>query len=126
MKSIIKETIGSDAQKLTNIIKKLTTENALLIAENHDLQQAVCIEKNHRRHKKPLFENLDIDDDVKEIFFNSKKIQRTQKHQTQRDQDAQQAVAQKTEERHQKKLKKQQKQHLIVKRRIAHKERQVK
>lgn len=126
IKSIIKETIGSDAQKLINIIEKLTTENALLIAENHDLQQAVCFEKNHRRHKKSLFENLNIDDDVKEIFFNFKKIQRTQKHQTQRDQDAQQAAAQKTEERHQKELKKQQKQHLIVKRRIVHEERQMK
>ena len=34
MKLVVGEVIGSNARKLANTIDKLTTENALLVAEN--------------------------------------------------------------------------------------------
>jgi len=38
MKSVVEETIDSQARKLNNTIEKLTTDVALLKAENEDLR----------------------------------------------------------------------------------------
>ena len=38
MKSIVGEVIGQDTRKLANTIEKLTTENALLVAETEGLR----------------------------------------------------------------------------------------
>jgi hypothetical protein len=55
MKSVVEEAIDSQARKLNNTIEKLTTDVALLKAENEDLRRTVRIERSRRRREKSLF-----------------------------------------------------------------------
>ncbi len=75
MKSVVKEVIDSKARKLNNTMKKLTTDVALLKAENEDLRWTVRIERSCRRREKSLFDDLEINDEAKKMFFCSNKIQ---------------------------------------------------
>ena len=75
MKSIVKEVIDSKAHKLNNTMKKLTTDVILLKAENENLRRTVRIERSRRRRGKSLFNDLEINDEAKGVFFSSNKIQ---------------------------------------------------
>ncbi len=77
MKSVVEEAIDSQARKLNNTIEKLTTDVALLKAENEDLQWTVRIERSCRQHEKSLFDDLEVNDETKRMFFSSNKIQAT-------------------------------------------------
>ncbi len=81
MKSVVEEVIDSKARKLNNMMKKLTTDVALLKAENEDFQWTVRIERSRRRREKPLFDDLEINDEAKKVFFSSNKIQATRDRQ---------------------------------------------
>jgi len=74
MKLIVEEIIDSKARKLNNTMKKLTTNVAFLKAKNEDLRQTICIERSCRRREKPLFDDLEINDETKRVFFSSNKI----------------------------------------------------
>ncbi len=80
MKSVVEEAIDSQARKLNNTIEKLTTDVALLKAENEDLRWTVRIERSRRRSEKSLFDDLEINDETKKMFFSSNKIQTTHDH----------------------------------------------
>ncbi len=96
MKSVVEKVIGSKARKLNNTMKKLTTDVALLKAENEDLRWTVRIERSCRRRDKSLFDDLEVNDEAKRVFFSSNKIQVTRDHQIQRIEEKQQAAIQKT------------------------------
>ena len=118
MKSVVEEAIDSQARKLNNTIEKLTTDVTLLKAENEDLQRTVCIERSRRRREKPLFDDLEVNDEAKKMFFSSNKIQTTRDHQIQRIEEKQQAAIQKAKEKKQRKLRKLEKQRLIAERKM--------
>ena len=118
MKSVVEEAIDSQARKLNNMIEKLTTDVALLKAENEDLRRTVCIERSCRRREKSLFDDLKINDEAKRMFFSSNKIQTTRDRQIQRIEEKQQAAIQKAKEKKQRKLRKLEKQRLIAERKM--------
>jgi len=126
MKSVVEEVIGSKARKLYNTMKKLTTDVALLKAENEDLQWTVRIERSRRRREKSLFDDLEINDETKRVFFSSNKIQATRDCQIQRIEEKQQAAIQKTEEKKQRKLRKLEKQRLIAERKVKREKKKTK
>ncbi len=126
MKSVVEEVIGSKAHKLNNTMKKLTTDVALLKAENEDLQWTVRIERNHRRREKSLFDDLEVNDEAKKVFFSSNKIQTTRDHQIQRIEEKQQAAIQKTKEKKQRKFRKLEKQRLIAERKMKREKKKTK
>ncbi len=80
MKSVVEKVIDLKACRLNNTMKKLTTNVALLKAENENLQWTVCIERSCRRRDKFLFDNLKINDETKRMFFSFNKIQMTHDH----------------------------------------------
>ncbi len=80
MKSVVEKVIGLKARRLNNTMKKLTTDVAFLKAENEDLRWTVRIERSCRRHDKSLFDDLEINDETKKMFFSSNKIQATRDH----------------------------------------------
>ncbi len=80
MKSVVEEVIGLKARKLNNTMKKLTTDVALLKAENEDLQWTVRIKRSCRWREKSLFDDLEINNETKKMFFSSNKIQTTHDH----------------------------------------------
>ncbi len=126
MKSVVEEAIDSQARKLNNTIEKLTTDVALLKAENEDLRRIVRIEKSRRRREKPLFNDLEINDEAKRMFFSSNKIQATRDYQIQRIEEKQQAAIQKTKEKKQRKLRKLEKQRLIAERKVKREKKKAK
>ncbi len=126
MKLVVEEVINSKARKLNNTMKKLTTDVALLKAENEDLQWTVRIERNRRRREKSLFDDLEINDEAKRVFFSSNKIQATRDRQIQRIEEKQQAAIQKTEEKKQRKLRKLEKQRLIAERKMKREKKKTK
>ncbi len=126
MKSVVEEVIDSKARKLNNTMKKLTTDVALLKAENKDLWWTVRIERSCRRREKSLFDDLKINDETKRVFFSSNKIQTTRDHQIRRIEEKQQAAIQKTEEKKQRKLRKLEKQRLIAERKMKRKKKKMK
>ncbi len=126
MKSVVEEAIDLQACKLNNTIEKLTTDVALLKAENEDLQWTVRIERSCRRREKSLFDDLEINDEAKRVFFSSNKIQTTCDHQIQRIEEKQQAAIQKTEEKKQRKLRKLEKQRLIAERKMKREKKKTK
>ncbi len=81
MKLVVEEVIDSQAHKLNNTIEKLTTDVALLKAENENLQWTIRIERSCRRREKSLFDDLEINNETKKMFFSSNKIQTTCDHQ---------------------------------------------
>ncbi len=81
MKSVVQEAIDLQACKLNNMIEKLTTDVAFLKAENEDLQWTVRIERSCRRREKSLFDDLEVNDETKRMFFSSNKIQMTRDRQ---------------------------------------------
>jgi len=101
MKSVVEEAIDSQAHKLNNTVEKLTTDVALLKAENEDLRRTVRIERSCRRREKPLFDDLGVNDEAKGVFFSPNKIQATRDRQIQRIEEKQQAAIQKTKEKKQ-------------------------
>ncbi len=126
MKSVVEEVIDSKARKLNNTMKKLTTDVALLKAENEDLRWTVCIERSRRWREKSLFDDLEINDEAKKVFFSSNKIQATRDRQIQRIEEKQQAAIQKTEEKKQRKLRKLEKQRLIAERKVKREKKKTK
>ena len=118
MKSVVEEAIDSQARKLNNMIEKLTTNVTLLKAENKNLQWTVCIERSCRWREKSLFDDLEINDETKRMFFSSNKIQATCDCQIQRIKEKQQAAIQKTKEKKQWKFRKLEKQRLIAERKM--------
>ncbi len=126
MKLVVEEVIGSKAGKLNNTMKKLTTDVALLKAENKDLRRTVRIERSRRRREKPLFDDLKVNDEAKKVFFSSNKIQAARDHQIQRIEEKQQAAIQKAEEKKQRKLRKLEKQRLIAERKVEREKKKAK
>jgi len=126
MKSVVEEAIDSQARKLNNTIEKLTTDVALLKAENEDLRRTVRIERSCRRREKPLFDDLGVNDEAKGMFFSPNKIQAARDHQIQRIEEKQQAAIQKAEEKEQRKLRKLEKQRLIAERKVEREKKKAK
>ncbi len=126
MKSVVEEAIGSQARKLNNTIEKLTTDVALLKAENEDLRRTVRIERSCRRREKPLFDDLEVNDEAKGVFFSPNKIQTARDRQIQRIEEKQQAAIQKAEEKEQRKLRKLEKQRLIAERKVEREKKKAK
>ena len=56
-------------------MKKFTTNVTLLKTENENLQRTVRIKRSRRRREKSLFNDLEINDEAKGVFFSSNKIQ---------------------------------------------------
>jgi len=109
MKSVVEEAIGSQARKLNNTVEKLTTDVALLKAENENLRWTVRIERSRRRREKPLFDDLEVNDEAKRVFFSSNKIQTTRDHQIQRIEEKQRLIAERKVKREKKKTKQEKK-----------------
>ncbi len=126
MKSVIEEAIDLQAHKLNNTIEKLTTDVALLKAENEDLRRTVRIERSCRRREKSLFDDLEVNDEAKKMFFSSNKIQAVHDHQIQRIEEKQQAAIQKAKEKKQRKLRKLEKQRLIAERKVKREKKKTK
>jgi len=126
MKSVVEEAIDSQARKLNNTIEKLTTDVALLKAENEDFRRTVRIERSRRRREKSLFDDLKINDEAKRMFFSSNKIQTTRDRQIQRIEEKQQAAIQKAKEKKQRKLRKLEKQRLIAERKMKREKKKAK
>ncbi len=63
-----------------NTVEKLTTDVALLKAENEDLRRTVRIERSRRRREKSLFDDLEVNNEAKRVFFSFNKIQMTRDH----------------------------------------------
>ncbi len=126
MKSVVEEAIGSQARKLNNTVEKLTTDVALLKAENEDLRRTVRIERSRRRREKPLFDDLGVNDEAKGVFFSSNKIQAARNRQIQRIEEKQQAAIQKAKEKEQRKLRKLEKQRLIAERKVKREKKKAK
>jgi len=80
MKLVVEEAIDSQARKLNNTVEKLTTDVTLLKAENEDLWRTVRIERSCRRREKPLFDDLEVNNEAKRVFFSFNKIQTTRDH----------------------------------------------
>ena len=118
MKSVVEEVIDPKARKLNNTMKKLTTDVALLKAENEDLRRTVRIERSRRRREKPLFDDLGVNDEAKGVFFSPNKIQAARDRQIQRIEEKQQAAIQKAEEKEQRELRKLEQQRLIAERKV--------
>ncbi len=118
MKSVVGEVIGSKARKLNNTMKKLTTDVALLKAENEGLRWTVRIERSRRRREKSLFDDLGINGEAKRVFFSPNKIQAARDRQIQRIEEEQQAAIQKAEEKEQRELRKLEEQRLIAERKV--------
>ncbi len=126
MKSVVGEAIGPQARKLNNTVEKLTTDVALLKAENEGLRRTVRIERSRRRREKPLFDDLGVNGEAKRMFFSSNKIQAARDHQIQRIEEKQQAAIQKAEEKEQRKLRKLEKQRLIAERKMKREKKKTK
>ena len=126
MKSVVGEVIGPEARRLNNTMEKLTTDVALLKAENEGLRRTVRIERSRRRREKPLFDDLEVNDEAKRVFFSSNKIQATHDRQIQRIEEKQQAAIQKAEEKKQRKLRKLEKQRLIAERKMKREKKKAK
>jgi len=126
MKSVVEKVIGSKARKLNNTMKKLTTDVALLKAENEDLRRTVRIERSRRRREKPLFDDLEVNSEAKKMFFSSNKIQTTCDRQIQRIEEKQQAAIQKANEKEQRELRKLEKQRLIAERKVEREKKKTK
>ena len=126
MKSVVGEVIGPEARRLNNTMKKLTTDVALLKAENEDLRRTVRIERSRRRREKPLFDDLGVNDEAKGVFFSSNKIQAARNRQIQRIEEKQQAAIQKAKEKEQRKLRKLEKQRLIAERKVKREKKKAK
>ncbi len=118
MKLVVEEVIGSEARKLNNTMKKLTTDVALLKAENEGLRRTVRIERSRRRREKPLFDDLGVNDEAKGVFFSPNKIQAARDRQIQRIEEEQQAAIQNAEEKEQRELRKLEEQRLIAERKV--------
>ena len=125
MKLVVEEVIGLKACKLNNTMEKITTDVAFLKAENKGLQQTVCIERSYRWCEKPLFDDLEVNGEAKEVFFSPSKIQAAHDHQSQRIKEEQQAAIQKAEEKEQRKLRKLEEQRLIAKRKVEQEKKKV-
>ena len=126
MKSVVEEVIDSEARKLNNTMEKLTTDVALLKAENEDLRRTVRIERSRRRREKPLFDDLGVNGEAKGVFFSSNKIQAARDRQIQRIEEKQQAAIQKAEEKEQRKLRKLEEQRLIAERKVKREKKKAK
>ena len=126
MKSVVGEVIGPEARRLNNTMEKLTTDVALLKAENEGLRRTVRIERSRRRREKPLFDDLEVNDEAKRVFFSSNKIQTARDCQIQRIEEKQQAAIQKTKEKKQRKLRKLEKQRLIAERKVKREKKKTK
>ncbi len=118
MKSVVGEVIGPKARRLNNTMKKLTTDVALLKAENEGLRRTVRIERSRRRRDKPLFDDLEVNGEAKGMFFSSNKIQAARDRQIQRIEGEQQAAIQKADEKEQRELRKLEEQRLIAERKV--------
>ena len=99
-------------------MKKLTTDVALLKAENEGLRRTVRIERSRRRRDKPLFDDLEVNGEAKGMFFSSNKIQAARDRQIQRIEGEQQAAIQKADEKEQRELRKLEEQRLIAERKV--------
>ncbi len=126
MKSVVEKVIDLKAHKLNNMMKKLTTDVALLKAENKDLWWTVHIERSCRWCEKFLFDDLEINSKTKKMFFSSNRIQATRDCQIQRIEEKQQTTIQKTNEKKQRKLRKLEKQRLIVERKMKREKKKTK
>ncbi len=126
MKSVVEEVIGPEARKLNNTMKKLTTDVALLKAENEDLRRTVRIERSRRRREKSLFDDLEINGEAKGVFFSPNKIQAARDRQIQRIEEEQQAAIQKAEEKEQRELRKLEEQRLIAERKVEREKKKAK
>jgi len=126
MKSVVEEAIDSQARKLNNTVEKLTTDVALLKAENENLRRTVRIERSRRRREKSLFDDLGINGEAKGVFFSPNKIQTARDRQIQRIEEKQQAAIQKTKEKEQRKLRKLEKQRLIAERKVEREKKKAK
>lgn len=74
----------SKEKKLTNTILHITTQNALLKAQNQGFRQALYNEKKRRKRGKHLFEDLRAIDGHGATFFSPNKIQSAKDLQEQR------------------------------------------
>ena len=95
---------------LSNTLIDITTQNALLKAENNNFKDALVHEKKRRKRGKQLFEELRAQQGGSAVFFSPNKIQAAKELQTQRDEAKVAAEASKAERATQKKVQQQAKQ----------------
>ena len=77
----------SKVDKLSNTILAITTENAILKAENKGFQTALNLEKKKRKRGKGLFEELRANDNNSATFFSPKKIEQALAIQARKEQE---------------------------------------
>ena len=102
---------------LEDTILHLTTQIELLQFENDGLREAVINEKKKRKRGKALFEELRVENGSQATFFSPMKIKRAQELQEQREQEKQQAIALKQQEKLHRAIHKQEKQRELEQRR---------
>ena len=112
-------------KRLQNTINNLTTNIALLRAENKGLRNAVNNEKKKQKRGKLLFKELLTQDDCKARFFSPTKIQQARDLQEEKERAKQQLESQKKEERIQKQRQKEEKQREIAQRKQIRLQKQV-
>jgi hypothetical protein len=117
-RSIIGESLSVEARRLANTIDRLTTENALLKAENEGLRRGLTDEKKRRKRGKPLFYELASDEETKAIFFSPSKVQRARELYEAKEEEAKQAKLQKQERKIQKEIEREDKARLVKQRKI--------
>ena len=125
MRSITGREDTTKTRKLENTIEKVTTELALLRAENAGLRETVRVEKGRRRRGKPLFDDLGVDSETKGVFFSPSKIKRARERQEERTEEEQRAAAQKAEEKQERELRKLEEQRLVAERKAEREKKKI-
>lgn len=98
--------LSTELKLLGDTILHLTTEVELLRIENEGLRETIINEKRKRKRGKTLFEELRAENDS-QATFSTMKIERSPELQEQREQEKQQAAAQKRQDKLQRDISKQ-------------------
>ena len=122
MKDVVNKVLGSEARSFNNTLKKLITENLILMHENEGLRKAIFIEKSRRKRGKPLFNLFQEDNEAKAIFFNLIKIQIAQDFKTHKQQEKHHLKAEKQYKKLQRLLEKENKAKAVQQKKHDHKE----
>nr|POE44883.1 hypothetical protein CFP56_78935 [Quercus suber] len=122
LKEVVTEVVDEQEQqkvhKLNNAILTITTQNALLKAQNQGFKSALIIEKKRRKRGRGLFEELRAVDSQGATFFSPTKIQQAKDLQVQRDRAKEEAQQQKVAQSIAKKLDLQLQQEVAIAKRL--------
>jgi hypothetical protein len=96
--------INSKAQKLSNTVTALATQNQLLKNENRGLKNALLHEKKHRSKGRTLLFNLPTENEGGAIFFSPGKIQQAREQQQKKNEQVELEKARKSDKKLQQQL----------------------